>query len=305
MRRNGWRGMEVSRFGAGRFARGGIERLWKDGEGEGGAGGAGPAFLPEELRADPALKDFKDAGSLAKSYKEMVAYRGQSIRVPTKDAGDQVRQEFLTTLRERVPELVPRSDEASLWAALGRPKEATEYAPPEGVALAEEALAALRKEAGEEGLTRSQFAARAKRLASALQERDQAATQAVADLKAEWGAAYDERLAQVRGVLDTLQAPQALRDAAAKGQIDKATANMLFRAAKTLGTQPREVGRQGGTGGAAGSLTPAEAQAKVKELMRNPLFNNPGQDPDEYRRLVGEYTRLQPLAYPELAGQEE
>jgi hypothetical protein len=43
--------------------------------------------LPEDLQNDPALKDFNDLPSLAKSFKETKAFVGSSIRPPGPDAG--------------------------------------------------------------------------------------------------------------------------------------------------------------------------------------------------------------------------
>lgn len=42
--------------------------------------------IPKELREDPSLKDFKNPADLAKSYKELKAMLGGSIRIPAPDA---------------------------------------------------------------------------------------------------------------------------------------------------------------------------------------------------------------------------
>jgi hypothetical protein len=279
----------------------------KAGEGGGGGGGAATdwrAALPDELRAEPMFKDVPDVPTLAKIARDLTAYKGASIRIPGPDAGDAVRQEFTAKLREKVPELVLRSDVEALRAAIGVPKDAKEYAVDgvtfePGTELAEPEVASLRERAARYGLPKEQFK---QLLSDVASERAQAAKQAKeaqAALKQEWGAAYDERLGKVRAVLDQIGAPQPLKEAVAKGLIDKATAAMFFNLATSLGAQPREVATQdrGGTV----TMAPGEAQARIAEIMRREEFNHPGKDPDGFKRLHAEWVRLQPLAYPDLA----
>jgi hypothetical protein len=250
------------------------------------------------------FKDIKDVATLAKVARDAKSALGGSIRIPGPDAPEDARKEFQAKLRERVPDLVLRSDADALRAAIGVPKDAKEYAfdgvtfEP-GTELAEPEVEALRGRAAKYGLPKEAFK---QLVADVAAERTEALKQSKAmqtALKQEWGAAYDERLGAVKAVLDQLGAPQPLKDAVAKGMIDKATAAMFYNLASSLGSQPREVATQ--RGGGTTTLAPAEAQARIAEIMRREEFNNPGKDPDGFRRLHAEWVRLQPLAYPDLA----
>lgn len=263
------------------------------------------AALPEDLRNEAMFKDVPDVPTLAKIARDAKHALGSSIRIPGPDAADPVKQEFQAKLRERVPDLILRTDADAVKAALGVPKEPKEYGL-EGVAfepgteLSEQEVTALRERAARYSLPKEQFKALLKDVATERAQTTKAQKEMQTALKTEWGAAYDERLGKVRAVLDQLQAPQALKDAVAKGQIDKATASMFYNLAASLGAQPREVATQQ-TGAPRNVVPPDEAKARILEIMRRNEFNNPGMNPQEYQRLHAEWLRLQPLAYPDLA----
>lgn len=278
---------------------------------EGGAGHAGAgdwrAALPEDLRGEAMFKDIPDVPTLAKVARDAKHALGGSLRIPGPDAADAVKAEFQAKLREKVPDLILRSDAEALRAAVGVPKDAKEYALDgvtfeAGTELAETELASLRERAARYGLPKAAWKQLVADMATDRAEAVKAQKAAQAALKQEWGAAYDERLGKVKAVLDQLNAPQALKDAVAKGTIDKGTAAMFYGLASSLGTQPREVATQdrGGTP----TMTPPEAQARIAEIMGREEFNNPGKNPDGFRRLHAEWLRLQPFAYPDLAREE-
>lgn len=88
--------------------------------------------LPEDLRGEVGLKDFKDVGGLAKSFIDSQRMIGNSIRIPGEDASDEVRNEFYQKLSE-VPGVMrsPNMDDADamgqFYNALGRPESAEGY----------------------------------------------------------------------------------------------------------------------------------------------------------------------------------
>lgn len=240
------------------------------------------AALPEDLRSHPSLKDFKDPVALAKSYIDTKALVGASLRPPGPDATPEARTEFVTKLREKVPELVliPDGDDEPAKLAretalqrLGKPKEAKEYAPATGVELPEDAVEALRKEAFEEGLTKAQFQARAKRVADALATAGQAKKESVGALKRELGAAFDERTADAAAVAAKLGFPANIVAALKEGSVDVGTFKAFAAVAKGFG-EARNVAEQPG-GGTGGKLTPAEAAAQRDEIMARPEYFRP------------------------------
>src|ERR1700675_2616902 len=61
--------------------------------------------LPEDVRADPSLKPFKDAGGLAKSYIDTKKMVGNSIRLPDEGAAEDVIAKWK---EENLPKLTSR-----------------------------------------------------------------------------------------------------------------------------------------------------------------------------------------------------
>ena len=87
---------------------------------------------PAEIKSDPTLKDVNDVLTLAKNLIHTKSFVGASLRPPGPDAKPEERAEFVTKLREKVPELVliPDGDDEPAkaareiaWSRLGKPKE--------------------------------------------------------------------------------------------------------------------------------------------------------------------------------------
>ncbi len=257
------------------------------------------AALPEELRSHPSLKDFKSPEALAKAFVDTKALVGASIRPPGPDATPEARTEFVTRLREKVPELVliPDGDDEpaklareSALQRLGKPKEAKEYVAPADAELPDEVLEVLRKEAFEEGLTKSQFQARAKRAATTLATAGQARKESQAALKRELGVAFDERTAEAAAVAAKLGFPETVVAALKSGDVDVGTFKAFAAVAKGFGGA-RQVADQGPGGG--GKLTPSEAAARRAEKMARPEYFNPKPNQmDVHRVLVREVQEL-------------
>jgi hypothetical protein len=237
--------------------------------------------LPEELKTAPALKDVQDVASLAKAFVETKAFVGSSLRPPGADATPEARTDFIQKLREKVPELLfmPEGDDdvaklarETAWTKLGRPKEAKEYTLPADMTIADEHLEVLRKEALEEGLTRGQFQARAKKVADAITAAENSRRDSTAALRRDLGAAFDERTASVAAIAAKLGFSQELVAALKSGVVDQATFKAFSAIAKGFG-ETRQVADQ--SGGAGGKLTPGEAKAQRAEIMARPEYFRP------------------------------
>lgn len=83
-------------------------------------------LIPDELRMEPSLKDFKDVGSLAKSYVHANKMIGNSIRIPSEDTSDEARQKFYEKLKG-IPNVAVLDDVNNVYSKLGVPSSATEY----------------------------------------------------------------------------------------------------------------------------------------------------------------------------------
>jgi len=260
--------------------------------------------LPEELKTAPALQDIKDVVSLAKSYLETKAFVGSSIRPPGPDASEQQRIDFINKLRDKVPEVLflPEGEgdavkvaQETAWTKLGRPKEAKDYLLPADTALPEQHLEALRKEALEEGLTKSQFQARAKKVGLALAEAELAQKNSTAALRKELGGAFDERTASVAAIAARLGFSQELVSALKSGTVDPATFTAFAKIAKGFG-EPRQVADQ--SGGGNGAMTPAELDSRIAEIQANRIYFNPkAAEMSQHKLLVAKFQELQAQKY--------
>ena len=265
--------------------------------------------VPEELAKHEALKDFKDAASLAKSYVETKALVGASLRVPGPDATPEARKEFIVRLHEKLPNVTYLPQDANeraaveplMWKALGKPEKPDGYdakgVDSTGVQLD---LEDLRKSAHALGLTQAQFQAFAGNVVKSMQERAQGVKLWQDTLKKEWGLAYDDKL---RGAVDTatkLGAPASVIEQLRAGQLHPDHAKFFSRIAEAVGGTGREVGNQGA--GKTGSLTPQEAMLKIEEVRADPAYMRAHENPAKHALLMDRIKELMPQAYPELVG---
>jgi hypothetical protein len=249
--------------------------------------------LPDDLKADPNVIKFKTPAELAKSYVEASKMIGASIRPPGPDASDDAKKEFREKLMKADPNLIyapEGTDEAPFWKRLGKPEKPEEYAVDEETAKLIDVEAA-RKQALDAGLTKKQFTALA---TAAAQEASKAAQSA---LKNEWGAAYDERVQQVAAAASKLGMSEAQVAAILKGSAPPDQMRFLHSVAQAVGVNPKEIRQEGGAGG---TMTPANAQLAISEIMNNrahPYWN--ARDVG-HNAAIQKMLKLQELSNPRL-----
>lgn len=238
-----------------------------DGGAAGGAGGqgagAGPAWLPDEYRADAMFKDFQDVGALAKSYRETKTFVGA-------DKADLLR--------------LPKEPDAPEWndvhKALGRPDKPEEYKLPVPEGTAPEVVTAFGAAAHKLGLSTKQASEvmgfYGKAVADQVTAREAQAVQETTTtetaLKAEWGQAYPEKVHAITRLLVNAGGDEAL---AAFNEAGGGRNPILLRTFAKIAEGLAEPGAlRGGSGGGlgGGTLTPADAQAKIGEKRRDGEF---------------------------------
>lgn len=245
--------------------------------------------LPEELATDASLADIKDLPALVKSFIHAQRLIGRDkIPMPGEDAST---EEWM-----------------DVYNRLGRPADADGYTMgppdelPEGYKYNAAYEAAIRKAFHEAGLRPEQ----AGPIWDALQAqatggyKDFMSGQAArleaehASLHEEWGEKYDENLQLASWVAKEFggddfvkflneskiaQEPQFLKVAAAIGA--------------KLGEDTPQPGR------ASATLTPAEAQSKINEVMGDPKHPYHDGDSVAHKDAVGKMEKLFKMAYPE------
>jgi len=243
--------------------------------------------LPEELKGNETLGQYKSLDEALKGFVETKSMLGNSIRIPSEHAGEEDRKAFLEKLTTKVPELMKRPDyeDAEFWATFGTPSDPSGYAIPEGVELpdgSEEGLreiflkAKLSKQQAEDMM--KEMSARGSAIAG---EQAVAAEAAEKALRAEWGAAYEERMKTI-GALES--------------KFDLSTPQGRYEIAKALFSGEAEVAGQGE--GQSGAMTPAEAQARIDEIYANPKSAFRDKSHPGHRRAMDEMVKLVALANP-------
>jgi hypothetical protein len=282
-----------------------------EGLGTDGAGGApsgtppsgtsGPSWrdsLPEDLRSDASIKDFKDLPAFVKNFKELQSHLGLSLRIPSENAGEEDRKTFREKLQKQVPGLVDSKDEASLLKALGLPESAEDYKPPETVKLSEPTIAEVRAFAKENGLTKAQAEKVFRKQAETEEARATVISKAQAEIRAEWGAATDERRALAAEFAEKMGftgISKALKD----GLLDKSTTLGFYKLAKSVGSEGNAMSREIGAP-PSGAMTPAEAEMQIAELQKNEAWKN-GNHPNHWNMVL----KMRDLVGAAAAGRSE
>jgi hypothetical protein len=255
--------------------------------------------IPAEYHREQIFIDAPDLPTVFKVARDLNAYKGNSIRVPGPESSDVDRTEFEQKLKKHAPHLIalPKEDdkrEAFLLENLGVPKKAEEYAPPADHGLSDADIERLRGEAAEEKLTKRQFQTRVERAKAARALAQKAQTEALAGLKKDLGAAFEERLGLAAAVAKKLGAEPEFVAAIQKGEAPVSTIKQYLTVAKSLGEEESGLSLPGGA--RSGKLTPDEINSRIQEIYRNPAFMQKGhpQFPDlqkkllEYNEMLGE-----------------
>lgn len=288
--------------------------LMADGD-DGGGGDGDTAWrdtFPEPVRE---WDEFKNSDSPEKFWGqvgEMRSHLGQSIRVPTEEAGDEQWSQFYTKLQTKVPGLMPKpnmEDETAmqtLYRQMGQPEKAEEYKIPEidtqGVELQADTAEAFRAVAHKHGLTQKQFEGvvtdfTALNVNAGLEMRKAAQTDQ-ASLQTEWGAAYDQNTGLVKSLAIKTNAPESLLKAIEHKQVDASTMKWMHKIATQFGGS-EGVNLLNDDGGDQGLvMTPAEAQEKINDMMNNKDHAYWDGSHSQHEQAVKRMLELQKFANP-------
>lgn len=265
--------------------------------------------LPEDIRSEACLKDFKDVGSLSKSYVSAQRMLGSSIRIPGEDASQEARQEFYNKLSS-VPGIMRAPNEEdpdsinAVLNKLGRPEDPSKYAlqAPENLQIDGQELEAWNKEAHALGLTQKQYeGVLAKFIGIQGQEIarfEETKVQGENALRESWGNDYNNRLAAAQAVAKTYadRFPDAMEDL-----INSHHGNnpALLAMMAELAPVFQERGMIGGQSKIQLGLTADEARAKIQEIegnMNHAIYNT--SDPN-HQAAVERRNQLYAAAYPQ------
>ena len=214
--------------------------------------------LPEDLRDNPSLRNFTDAGSLAKSY----------VHARSMIGADNIGKPQQSWTPEQYTQF---------YAETGRPKNASDYSLEFGMEIAEADYDAFRQAAFDAGLAPQQAQTIAQYLSnqaqSAYDYNEQSAAQAVDsaihELKTEYGQAYEQKTQMAYNAATTLLGKEGL-------QIFE---NVQLEDGRKLGDHPdivrmfvnlaEKIGEDSLLGDPTELImTPEQAKAELKEVTR-------------------------------------
>ena len=238
-----------------------------------------PNFLesiPEELRSEPSLRNFQDAGSLAKSYVHAQRMIGaDKVSIPSKSATpDEWRQ---------------------VYQKLGAPDAAEAY---QFEGLDDDFASSLRQQAFEAGLSQAQAKAVADFYNGQQNSRNEAMGRAAEDsiqeaemsLRQEYGKAFDQKIQQAQNAARTLLGSTDVFD-----EVQLADGRMLGDhpdIVRMFAKLSEEIGEDKMLGEPSEMImTPAEASRQIADLTQTngPYWDKQHPEHDNY---VAEVLRL-------------
>jgi hypothetical protein len=279
-----------------------------DGSGNGGGGeGKWHDGLAPEMLSSETVQNSPDLATFVKQALDTASHVGSSIRVPGPDAGPEATADFHKKLVDKVPGMyyMPGEDDAdakaALYQKLGKPQNpaAYEIVPPEGSDEAGKRLSSKFVEwADELNLTKAQAQGVFGKFNEFQGEEVDGFKKFNADslthLKAEWGAAFDQKMAGVTALAEKSGMPQPMVDAIKNGSADGDTLKWMSTVADGLMSGKPEILDQGH--GAGEISTPTEAAAQIQEIMNRKEYWEQGTPLQ--KQLMQKVQELQKLANP-------
>lgn len=227
----------------------------------GGTGTDWTASLSEEARGLVEARKWGSVEDVIGSYRNLESMRG----VPA----------------ERLVAL-PEGEDAEAWGKvydkLGRPADPQDYEVDLGDAAEEASAAWLRQTAHQIGLTKPQAKALSEAIAQRFQSRTLERNEALqarvqtdlAELKAEWGAAFDKNMGVVDRVATQLGMSEEIVAALRDSMGPAPAARFIHGLAAKLGEDAFNGGADGS--GGFGAMAPAEAAQRINDLKADPSF---------------------------------
>jgi hypothetical protein len=252
----------------------------------------------EDLKGDEGLKKFDSIESLAKSYKNLEALSGNSIRINGPEATAEDKSATYQKVMKHMPELMlkPNPDNpeqmAEYYSMLGVPKSTDDYDAGE-VALSPEIIGELKQLASETHMTRADFKIYAKRMdemnGTTNQQKEDSRLAMGAELKTEWGLAFDDRYQM---------AENHIKENPGLGAIENMTPDQIrahYEVARSLIGKP-----QAHTQPINSNVrTPSEAKHQMDEIKNNPVYMSfDPKDRHEQQRLVNKLNELRKESDP-------
>lgn len=258
-----------------------------EGEGGGGEGGASSngdkggenwySSLPENVQGWDEVKNSDSPEKFFKQMGDMRSHIGQSIRIPSEDAGEEDWKAFHEKIQAKVPGLIdaPNPEDAEalgrLYGSLGKPEKSDGYTVPEVEGADMSQAEAMRDIAHKYHLTDAQFAGIASEMAQANLLANEAA---LADVKAgheelqkEWGQDYNRRMSLGLNIAKLTDAPPDLIKMFENGHANAESAKWLYNLASKFKGEGANLLKDENS--RKPKMTPEEAAKRITDIQNN------------------------------------
>lgn len=266
--------------------------------------------LPDAIKGWDEVKNAKDSDSFWTQMSNMRSMMGQSIRIPTDDAGKDALKEFDERLMNKVPSLMRKPDfdddevMESFYRQMGRPEEKEKYVSPEldapdGIILQEGLADDFKGIAFKHGLTQKQYEGVVKDYSTSsvnvAQGQLESHQQGMSELSKEWGAAFDQNIERADAIRSKYF-NDVIED------INLAGAPIV----KAFNSIAERFGKEGSSNlieekiNRSNVLAPAEAKERLNEILSNKEHAYwVAQDP-AHNDAVDKVVSLTKLAHPDM-----
>lgn len=230
--------------------------------------------LPDVLKTSGVLDQYDTQEAALQGLIDTKAVVGQSLRIPGDDASDDARNEFISKLITKVPNVMLKPDldseeqSANFYKTLGVPDAADKYKMPDGVQVPPEAEAQFRESALSMNMTQGQFKTAitnmSKTMSESASEFDSKRDALTNKLRGEWGSAFDERMAMAKKLHN-----ENFKETTGVefDDLDPIMLPGLFATAKAMLGEGNQFGDQHVDTDPV--MTPLEAETKISEMMGN------------------------------------
>jgi hypothetical protein len=255
--------------------------------------------LPDELKDNKSLQAVGSLEGLAKAFIDTKATVGNSIRIAGPDATAEAKAEVYNKVISHMPELMlkPNPDNSEQMTEyhrmLGVPENIDGYDAAE-IKLDENIVSELKQLAFKTNMTKKQFQAYAMQMAEmndyTQQQKEDSRTRMGAELKTEWGMAFEDRYAVVEKHLaenPDLGSIEGMTPGQVRGHYAIATS---LRGTSQAHNQPNTP---------SNTMTPDEARAQIDEINQNPIFMDGFTNPVEHKRLMMKRIELMKMSDPQ------
>ena len=170
--------------------------------------------LPEDIRDNKAFADIDSVENLAKQHIDHMQYRGNSLRLPDKDASADIMKEFYGKIIDKVPGMIPKPNKddkeamAALHKSMGVPEKASAYVVPEGKEY--EGTSVVADLAHRNNLTQGQFEGLLSGLVDDVVEGVAKSSadfkKDMTDLKLDWGVRFEDNVDMAKAAINATKA---------------------------------------------------------------------------------------------------